>query len=116
MDMGAPFVPTQVRPYFRDVADHLDRLNGSVTSLWEVVTSVFEVSNLLEQQRQNAITRQLAAWGAIIAVPTAVAGIYGMNFDQMPELHWPFAYPLVLGLIALLCGLLYRGFRRAGWL
>ncbi|MFD1710304.1 magnesium and cobalt transport protein CorA [Ottowia flava] len=116
LDTGAPFVPAEVRPYFRDVADHLERVKDSVNGLWEVVTSVFEVSNLLEQQRQNAITRQLAAWGAIIAVPTAIAGIYGMNFDHMPELHYRYSYFVVLGVIALICWVLHRSFRRAGWL
>ena len=116
LDTGAPFVPAEVRPYFRDVADHLDRVKDAVGSLWEVVTSVFEVSNLVEQQRQNAITRQLAAWGAIIAVPTAIAGIYGMNFDNMPELHWRYSYFVVLGVIGATCFVLHRSFKRSGWL
>ncbi|MDI1363889.1 MAG: CorA family divalent cation transporter, partial [bacterium] len=70
----------------------------------------------MEQQRQGAITRQLAAWAAILAVPTAIAGIYGMNFEHMPELRWKYGYFLVLGAITLICGLLYRRFKRAKWL
>ena len=71
---------------------------------------------MLEQQRQGDITRQLAAWAAILAVPTAVAGIYGMNFAFMPELHWKYGYFAVLGVIAVTCAVLYARFRRSGWL
>ena len=74
------------------------------------------MSNLLEQQRQGVITRQLAAWAAILAVPTAIAGIYGMNFENMPELKTQYGYFIVIGIIALLCAVLYLRFKRAGWL
>jgi magnesium transporter len=74
------------------------------------------VSNLLEQQRQGVITRQLAAWAAILAVPTAIAGIYGMNFENMPELKTQYGYFIVIGIIALLCAVLYLRFKRVGWL
>jgi magnesium transporter len=80
------------------------------------MTSVFEASNLLEQQRQGAITRQLAAWAAILAVPTAIAGIYGMNFEYMPELKSQFGYPAVICVIIVLCSTLYYRFRKSGWL
>ena len=79
-------------------------------------TSVFEAANLLEQQRQGVITRQLAAWAAILAVPTAIAGIYGMNFANMPELKTDYGYFIVLGVIALLCSGLYVRFKKARWL
>ncbi len=84
--------------------------------LREILTSVFEAANLLEQQRQGAITRQLAAWAAILAVPTAIAGIYGMNFANMPELKLQYGYFIVLGVIAVLCIGLFVRFRRVGWL
>jgi magnesium transporter len=87
-----------------------------VSSLRDVLTSVFEVSNLLEQQRQGVITRQLAAWAAILAVPTAIAGIYGMNFENMPELKTQYGYFVVVGVIVLLCAVLYLRFKRARWL
>ena len=77
---------------------------------------VFEAANLLEQQRQGVITRQLAAWAAIFAVPTAIAGIYGMNFANMPELKTDYGYFIVLGVIALLCSGLYVRFKKARWL
>ena len=87
-----------------------------VAGLREVITSVFEASNLLEQQRQGTITRQLAAWAAILAVPTAIAGIYGMNFKHMPELDTLYGYYVVLGAIVFLCVVLFLRFRKAGWL
>jgi magnesium transporter len=77
---------------------------------------MIEIAGLLEQSRQGATTRQLAAWAAILAVPTAVAGIYGMNFEFMPELTWRYGYYAVLGVIALTCALLFVRFRRIGWL
>ena len=111
-----PCIDSEVRPYFRDVRDHIQRTEILVDSLREVLTFVFEISSLLEQQRQGVITRQLAAWAAILAVPTAVAGIYGMNFEHMPELKWEYGYYGVLAVIVLVCGLLYRRFRKTGWL
>jgi magnesium transporter len=77
---------------------------------------MIDIAGLLEQSRQGAITRQLAAWAAILAVPTAIAGIYGMNFDFMPELRWEYGYPAVIGTIAAICTLLFVRFRRIGWL
>ncbi|HEX7822802.1 MAG TPA: magnesium/cobalt transporter CorA [Sphingobium sp.] len=103
-------------PYFRDVLDHVLRAEYRVTGLREVLSSAIETSNLVEQQRQGEITRQLAAWAAILAVPTAIAGIYGMNFDFMPELRWKYGYYVVIGLMLTVCGTLYRRFKRTGWL
>jgi magnesium transporter len=77
---------------------------------------VFEFSNLMEQQRTGAITRQLAAWAAILAVPTAIAGIYGMNFDHMPELRLRYGYPVTIGVIVTICSALYWRFKRVHWL
>ena len=111
-----PCIDSEVRPYFRDIRDHVRRVNSRVGALRETLTSVFEVSNLLEQQRQGVITRRLAAWAAILAVPTAIAGIYGMNFDYLPELHWRYGYPAVLAVIAAACAGLYVGFKRSNWL
>jgi len=111
-----PCIDPEVRPYFRDVQDHVRRVQARVDGLREVLTSVFELSTLLEQQRQGTITRQLAAWAAILAVPTAIAGIYGMNFQNMPETHSKYGYFIVVGVILLICVLLYRRFRRFGWL
>ncbi len=111
-----PCIDPDVRPYFADVRDHVRRVTVMVDTLRDVLGSVFEAANLLEQQRQGHITRQLAAWAAILAVPTAIAGIYGMNFEHMPELHWRFGYALALLLMAGICALLWLRFRKANWL
>lgn len=114
--LDLPLIDPNVRPYFRDVLDHVQRVTARVDGLKDTINGVFEVSTLFEQQRQGAITRQLAAWAAILAVPTAVAGIYGMNFENMPELTTRYGYFVVLGIIAILCIWLYARFRRSGWL
>jgi magnesium transporter len=114
--LDLPVIDPQIRPYFRDVLDHVERVSARVDGVKDTLTGVFEVSSLFEQQRQSAITRQLAAWAAILAVPTAIAGIYGMNFKHMPELGTRYGYFVVLGVIAALCLLLYSRFRRSGWL
>jgi len=109
-------IDARARPYFNDVHDHVKRSVSRAQALNETLGSIVEVASLLEQNRQGAITRQLAAWAAILAVPTAIAGIYGMNFRFMPELHWRFGYFLVLGGMATICSLLFWRFRRIGWL
>jgi magnesium transporter len=109
-------VPEDTRLYFRDVYDHVIRINETVDNLRELLTTALEANLSLISVGQNEVTKKLASWAAILAVPTMVAGIYGMNFVDMPELHWRFGYPLVMGVMAVLCGVLYRGFRRAGWL
>ncbi|WP_415288732.1 magnesium and cobalt transport protein CorA [Brevundimonas sp. S1H14] len=114
--LDLPCIDREVRPYFRDVADHVRRVSSRAAGLRDILASVFEVSNLLEQQRQGVITRKLAAWAAILATPTAVAGIYGMNFEHMPELRWTYGYPAVLALIVAICIGLYITFKRSKWL
>lgn len=114
--LNLPLIDDQVRPYFRDVGDHVRRVASSAEALRDVLSSVFEVSNLFEQQRQGEITRRLAAWAGILAVPTAIAGLYGMNFEDMPELHWRYGYFAILVFIVIVCFVLYLAFRRARWL
>lgn len=111
-----PCIDAEARNYFRDVSDHVRRVQARVDGLREVLTGVFELSSLLEQQRQGTITRQLAAWAAILAVPTAIAGIYGMNFENMPELTTRYGYFVVVAVIIAICSWLYVRFRRARWL
>jgi magnesium transporter len=111
-----PCIDTETRPYFSDVLDHVRRVHAMADGLREVLSSVFEFSTLLEQQRTGVITRQLAAWAAILAVPTAIAGIYGMNFRHMPELATQYGYFVVLAAIAMICAWLYFRFKRARWL
>jgi magnesium transporter len=109
-------IPTELNEYFRDVHDHLRRVNGSIIGFRELLGSALHANLTQVSIRQNEDMRKISAWVAILAVPTMVAGIYGMNFDDMPELHWRYGYPSVLILIAVTCLLLYRRFRRAGWL
>lgn len=111
-----PAIDPGARIWFRDVLDHVRRTLARVASLRDTLASIVETAALLEQHRQGDMTRQLAAWAAILAVPTAIAGIYGMNFDNMPELHKPWGYPAVWVLILTVCGGLYVRFRRIGWL
>ena len=115
-DDDLPNVDSAVRPFFRDIWDHVQRAEFRLTGLRDIAASVIETNGMLEQQRQGVITRQLAAWAAILAVPTAIAGIYGMNFEHMPELGWTFGYPMVVGVIAVICALLFWRFKRIGWL
>lgn len=105
-----------VGPLFRDVTDRVHHIQEEIDSLREVLAFAFEASVMSGQMQQAHITRRLAAWAAILAVPTAVAGIYGMNFIEMPELHWRFGYFAVLGVVVLVCGVLYWRFRKHRWL
>jgi magnesium transporter len=104
------------RPYFGEVADRVLRVDELLSSLREALAFAFEASLMIGQGAQNDTTRRLAAWAAILAVPTAIAGIYGMNFQYMPELHARYGYPITLAMIATLCGVLYWRFRKSGWL
>lgn len=111
-----PNIDQAAHVWFRDVLDHVRRAMARMRGLKETLASIVETASLLEQHRQGKMTRQLAAWAAILAVPTAIAGIYGMNFQFMPELHWRYGYFLALALIAGSCGGLWWQFRRIGWL
>jgi magnesium transporter len=105
-----------MQPHFRDVTDHIRRVRESIDTLREVLAFAFEASLMNGQMQQTEIARRLAAWAAILAVPTAIAGIYGMNFEHMPELKWRFGYFFILGAITGICAFLYWRFRRNGWL
>ncbi|HEX5867092.1 MAG TPA: magnesium/cobalt transporter CorA [Beijerinckiaceae bacterium] len=109
-------IDADMHPYFRDVQDHIIRAVESIDNLRDLLNAALEANLLLASIQQNDVTKKLAAWAAMLAVPTAIAGIYGMNFDHMPELKQPLGYPIVLLTIAGLCGWLYMRFRRAGWL
>ena len=109
-------IPEDARLYFRDVYDHVIRINETIDNLRELLTTALEANLSLIAVRQNEVMKQLGAWGAIIAVPTMIAGVYGMNFEFMPELHWRWAYPFVGGLMVASSVALYIRFKRAGWL
>jgi magnesium transporter len=109
-------VPPEIQAYFRDVLDHLMRAKEQIASFDELLNSILQAHLAQVTVAQNEDMRKITAWAAVIAVPTMVCGVYGMNFDHMPELHWTFGYPLVLGVISIACLVLHRGFRRNGWL
>ena len=106
----------ELKRYLRDVEDHLLRVVEQVDGFRELLSSVLSVNLTLTGINQNDQTKKVSAWAAILFAPTLVAGVYGMNFDHMPELHWIFGYPLALLLMLLVSFVLYRAFRRAGWL
>jgi magnesium transporter len=109
-------IDASMRPHFRDVTDHVRRIKEGIDTMREVLAFAFEASLMNAQMQQTNITRRLAAWAAILAVPTAIAGIYGMNFEHMPEIKWQYGYFIVLGAIFAVCGVLYWRFKRHGWL
>jgi magnesium transporter len=113
---GRRFVPAEIKEYLRDVEDHLTRVREQVESYDELLNPILQAHMTQVTVADNQDMRKISAWGAIFMVPTAIAGIYGMNFDHMPELRWRFGYYMIIGLIALACYSLYRGFRRNGWL
>ncbi|MCF3191877.1 magnesium and cobalt transport protein CorA [Pseudomonas bubulae] len=111
-----PFIDKNMRPYFRDVQIHVTRQMEDLTNLRDAATQTIEIVVLLESSRQSNVQRKFAAWAAILAFPTAVAGIYGMNFQNMPELTWHYGYFGVLGFIAVGVTTLWTSFKRSGWL
>jgi magnesium transporter len=109
-------MPNEAAPFFRDVADHAIRVQEQVESLDALLSSAHDAQMARVSVQQNDDMRKISAWVAIAAVPTALAGIYGMNFDHMPELHWQYGYPLALALMAAICLILFRLFKDSGWL
>lgn len=111
-----PAVCEGSREYFRDVYDHLIRINGTLDTLRDTIGTAIQVNLSMVTIEESETTKRLAAWAGIFGVATAFAGVWGMNFEHMPELKWQYGYPSAIGLIALICGLLYWRFKRAGWL
>jgi len=111
-----PPVCQHTQEYFRDVNDHLARLATRLESIREAISTAIQVNLAMVGIEESEITKKLAAWASIFAASTALAGIWGMNFDVMPELRWRWGYPAALGLIALVSFVLFRRFRRAGWI
>jgi magnesium transporter len=98
------------------VTDHVRRIQEEIDALREVLAFAFEASLMTGQSQQTVITRQLVSWAAILAVPTAIAGVYGMNFQNMPELKTEYGYFVVLAVIIAICATLFSRFRRSGWI
>lgn len=111
-----PAICANTQEYFRDVHDHLHRINGSLDTMRDTIGTAIQVNLSMVALEEGEVNKRLAAWAAIFAVLTAFAGIWGMNFKSMPELDWRFGYPLALGTMFGTSFYLYRRFRRAGWL
>jgi magnesium transporter len=111
-----PAVCMSSQEYFRDVHDHLARINGALDTIRDTIATAIQVNLSLVTIEESEVTKRLAAWAAIFAVSTALAGIWGMNFEFMPELKWKYGYPMALGVIGSIAGMLYWRFRRQGWL
>lgn len=111
-----PMVCSGMGNYFRDIYDHLVRLNQTIDATRDMVVTALSVNLSMIALQENETTKKLASYAALLAIPTLIVGIYGMNFVDMPELRWPFGYPLVLGAMALIDIWLFRRFRRIGWL
>jgi magnesium transporter len=107
---------SQTQEYFRDVYDHLLRISTQLDGLRDMVATALQVNISMISLSENAVTKRLAAYGALIAVPTLLAGVWGMNFKHMPELEWSFGYPLAVGAMVAIDAWLWRRFRRIGWL
>lgn len=111
-----PRICANTQEYFRDVHDHLTRLDGAIDTMRDTISTAIHVNLAMVAIEEGEVNKRLAAWAAIFAVATVMAGIWGMNFARMPELDWRFGYPAALALMAVICGILYRRFKKAGWL
>jgi len=111
-----PTVCINTQEYFRDVYDHLNHINTSIDTMRDTIGMAIQVNLSMVTIEESEVTKRLAAWAGIFAVATAFVGIWGMNFEVMPELRWQYGYPAALSVIALVCGILYRRFKKAGWL
>ena len=109
-------IDPEVRRYLRDVQDRVLRVTERAQGFRELLTNILSVNLTLVSVNQNDQMKKISAWAAVVLVPTLIAGIYGMNFDIMPELHWRYGYPLALSLMVLISFALYRNFKRTGWL
>lgn len=115
-DRRTPHVPDATRPFFRDVSDHLLRVADHVESYDRLLGDILSAHLTRVSVQQNSDMRTISAWVAIAAVPTMIAGVYGMNFENMPELTWRYGYFVVLGVMASACSLMFRAFKKSGWL
>ena len=111
-----PAMCAGLQAYFRDVHDHLERLDQSIDNMRDMLSTVVSVNLALISLQENEVTKRLASYAALIAVPTLIVGVYGMNFSYMPELQWRFGYPVILGGIVLIDLWLFSRFRKAKWL
>ena len=111
-----PSLCTNTQEYFRDVYDHLYRINTSIDTIRDTISTAIQVNLSMVAIDESEVNKRLAAWAAIFAVATAFAGIWGMNFKSMPELQWEYGYPAAIGIMVCVCSYLYYRFRKSGWL
>jgi len=116
MRLHEDIIPKELRAYFRDVQDHVAHLVAMADSMQDMLSSAMQVNLALVGVSQNEVVKRLAGWGAILAIPTVVFSLYGMNFKHMPELDWRFGYPMAVGVTVLGCVLVYRRLVKAGWI
>ena len=116
MRLHEDFVPKELRAYFRDVKDHVSRLVGMADNMREMLNSAMQVNLALVGVSQNEVVKRLAGWGAILAVPTVVFSLYGMNFKWMPELEWHYGYPTAVAFTVVACTVLYKRLQKTGWI
>ena len=116
MRLHSDIIPKETKEYFRDIRDHARRVVEAADAMREMLTAAMQVHLALASVAQNEVVKRLAGWGAILAIPTMVFSLYGMNFRHMPELDWRFGYPMVMAIVVLGCAWLYRRLRRVGWL
>lgn len=115
MRLHEDLIRKELRAYFRDIQDHVSRLVVLIDGMRDMLTTAMQVNLALVANNQNEVVKRLAGWGAILAIPTVIFSLYGMNFQWMPELQWKAAYPLTVAVTVLGCVLVYRRLRRAGW-
>jgi magnesium transporter len=116
MRLHEDLIPKELRAYFRDIQDHISRLVGLIDGMRDMLTTAMQVNLALVANNQNEVVKRLAGWGAILAIPTVIFSLYGMNFEWMPELKWRAGYPAAVGVTLLGCAFVYRRLRRAGWI
>lgn len=115
MRLHEDLIPKELRAYFRDIQDHVSRLAGQIDGMRDMLTTAMQVNLALVANNENEVVKRLAGWGAILAIPTVIFSLYGMNFAWMPELKWRAGYPVAVAVTLLGCGFVYRRLRRAGW-
>ncbi len=115
MRLHEDLIPKELRAYFRDIQDHISRLVGLIDGMRDMLTTAMQVNLALVANNQNEVVKRLAGWGAILAIPTVIFSLYGMNFEWMPELKWRLGYPAAVAVTLLGCVLVYRRLRRSGW-
>ena len=115
MRLHEDLIPKELRAYFRDIQDHVSRLVGLIDGMRDMLTTAMQVNLALVANNQNEVVKRLAGWGAILAIPTVIFSLYGMNFEWMPELKWQAGYPMAVAVTLLGCVYVYRRLRRTGW-